>query len=137
VFQSFYLIPYATALDNVLLPGMYADRSQAELRQRAASLLERLGLADRMQFKPARLSGGQQQRVAMARALLNEPSVILADEPTGQLDSNTSQEILELFTEINASGTTIVLVTHDEATAAAAHRVIRLHDGRIAEGPES
>lgn len=133
VFQSFYLIPYATALDNVLLPGMYADRSQAELRRRAASLLERVGLGDRMRFKPTRLSGGQQQRVAMARAMLNDPDVILADEPTGQLDSQTSAEILELFTEINAAGTTIILVTHDEATAAAAQRVIRLHDGRVVE----
>ncbi|MGE4292090.1 MAG: ABC transporter ATP-binding protein [Desulfovibrio sp.] len=133
VFQSFYLIPYASALENVLLPGMYADKPQAELRARAAMLLERVGLGDRMEFKPSRLSGGQQQRVAMARALLNNPAVILADEPTGQLDSSTSAEILELFTEINASGTTIILVTHDEATAAAARRMIRLHDGRIAE----
>jgi putative ABC transport system ATP-binding protein len=134
VFQSFYLIPYASALENVLLPGMYADTPQAELRERAARLLERVGLGDRMQFKPSRLSGGQQQRVAMARALLNNPAVILADEPTGQLDSATSAEILELFTEINAAGTTIILVTHDEATAAAARRVIRLHDGRMVEG---
>ncbi|WP_022662227.1 ABC transporter ATP-binding protein [Paucidesulfovibrio longus] len=134
VFQSFYLIPYASALENVLLPGMYADTPQAELRERAARLLERVGLGDRKQFKPSRLSGGQQQRVAMARALLNNPAVILADEPTGQLDSATSAEILELFTEINAAGTTIILVTHDEATAAAARRVIRLHDGRMVEG---
>jgi putative ABC transport system ATP-binding protein len=134
VFQSFFLIPYASALENVLLPGMYADTPQAELRERAARLLERVGLGDRMQFKPSRLSGGQQQRVAMARALLNNPAVILADEPTGQLDSATSAEILELFTEINAAGTTIILVTHDEATAAAARRVIRLHDGRMVEG---
>ncbi|MGE4552833.1 MAG: ABC transporter ATP-binding protein [Desulfovibrionaceae bacterium] len=131
VFQSFHLIPYATALENVLLPGMYGDRPQSALRRRAEELLDRVGLADRMDFRPSRLSGGQQQRVAMARALLNGPDVILADEPTGQLDSTTSAEILRLFSEVNAAGTTILLVTHDETTAASAQRVIRLHDGRI------
>ncbi|MDP3426440.1 MAG: ABC transporter ATP-binding protein [Humidesulfovibrio sp.] len=131
VFQSFYLVPYATALENVLLPGMYSGLPQAELRQRALSLLDRVGLADRLHFKPANLSGGQQQRVAMARALLNDPQLILADEPTGQLDSATSQEIMRLFTQVNEAGTSIVLVTHDEAVAAKAGRVIRLADGRI------
>ncbi|MDO9084124.1 MAG: ABC transporter ATP-binding protein [Humidesulfovibrio sp.] len=131
VFQSFYLVPYATALENVLLPGMYSGRPQAELRARALSLLDRVGLSDRVHFKPANLSGGQQQRVAMARALLNEPALILADEPTGQLDSATSQEIMRLFSQVNAEGCTIVLVTHDEAVAARAGRVIRLADGRI------
>ena len=124
VFQSFYLVPYATALENVMLPGMYSDLSQAELRARGLELLGRVGLADRVNFKPANLSGGQQQRVAMARALLNRPRLILADEPTGQLDSATSAEI----------GTTIVLVTHDENVAAQAGRVIRMADGRIVEG---
>ncbi|MDD4952057.1 MAG: ABC transporter ATP-binding protein [Desulfovibrionaceae bacterium] len=131
VFQSFYLIPYATALENVMLPGMYSDRPQSEIRARAAELLERLGLADRMHFRPSRLSGGQQQRVAMARALLNDPDLILADEPTGQLDSTTSKEIIELFRTVNQTGKTILLVTHDEDVALAARRVIRLSDGRI------
>ncbi len=134
VFQSFYLVPYATALENVLLPGMYSGAPQAELRARAVALLDRVGLADRMHFKPANLSGGQQQRVAMARALLNDPQLILADEPTGQLDSATSQEIMGLFAQVNQGGTSIVLVTHDEAVAARAGRVIRLADGRLADG---
>jgi putative ABC transport system ATP-binding protein len=131
VFQSFYLVPYATALENVLLPGMYSGAPPAALRERALSLLDRVGLADRVHFKPANLSGGQQQRVAMARALLNEPELILADEPTGQLDAATSQEIMRLFTQVNEAGTSIVLVTHDEAVAARAQRIIRLADGRI------
>ncbi|MEF2144126.1 MAG: ABC transporter ATP-binding protein, partial [Desulfovibrionaceae bacterium] len=134
VFQSFYLIPYASALENVLLPGMYSGRPLPELRARAQDLLAQVGLADRMHFKPSRLSGGQQQRVAMARAMLNEPDLILADEPTGQLDSTTSEEILKLFTAMNEQGSTVILVTHDEQTAAAAKRIIRLHDGRVAEG---
>ncbi|MDR3641748.1 MAG: ABC transporter ATP-binding protein [Humidesulfovibrio sp.] len=131
VFQSFYLVPYATALENVMLPGMYSDLSQAELRARALELLKKVGLADRVNFRPANLSGGQQQRVAMARALLNQPRLILADEPTGQLDSATSAEIMRLFTQVNETGTTIVLVTHDEAVAAKARRVIRIADGRL------
>ena len=131
VFQSFYLVPYATALENVMLPGMYSELTQAELRQRALSLLEQVGLADRVNFKPANLSGGQQQRVAMARALLNHPRLILADEPTGQLDSATSAEIMRLFAEVNQDGTAIVLVTHDEAVAAQAKRIIRIADGRL------
>ncbi len=133
VFQSFYLVPYATALENVMLPGLYTDRPEAELRQRARALLAQVGLADRMDFKPANLSGGQQQRVAMARALLNAPRVILADEPTGQLDSATSAEIMRLFASVNAGGTTIVLVTHDEQVAARAQRIIRIVDGRIVD----
>ncbi|MBU1230461.1 MAG: ABC transporter ATP-binding protein [Proteobacteria bacterium] len=131
VFQSFYLVPYATALENVLLPGMYSGRPQAELRASALDLLSRVGLSDRVHFKPSNLSGGQQQRVAMARALLNGPALILADEPTGQLDSATSQEIMRLFAEVNAEGCAIVLVTHDEHVAAQAGRIIRLADGRI------
>jgi putative ABC transport system ATP-binding protein len=131
VFQSFYLVPYATALENVMLPGMYSDLSQAELHSRALELLEKVGLADRVNFRPANLSGGQQQRVAMARALLNHPRLILADEPTGQLDSTTSAEIMRLFSQVNETGTTIVLVTHDEAVAAKAKRIIHIADGRL------
>jgi len=134
VFQSFYLVPYATALENVMLPGMYSELSQHELRARGLELLGKVGLSDRVNFKPANLSGGQQQRVAMARALLNRPRLILADEPTGQLDSATSSEIMRLFTQVNQTGTSIVLVTHDEAVAAQAGRVIRMADGRIVEG---
>jgi putative ABC transport system ATP-binding protein len=131
VFQSFYLVPYATALENVMLPGMYSGLSQGELRSRGLELLDRVGLADRVNFKPANLSGGQQQRVAMARALLNRPRLILADEPTGQLDSATSADIMRLFAQVNATGTSIVLVTHDEDVAAQAGRLIRIADGRL------
>ena len=133
IFQSFYLIPYATALENVILPGLYSGKPHSELLARAELLLEQVGLADRMDFNPSRLSGGQQQRVAMARAMLNEPDIILADEPTGQLDSATSEEIIKLFHTVHDTGRTIVLVTHDKDVAQAAGRIIKLHDGMIAE----
>lgn len=131
VFQSFYLVPYISALDNVLLPGLYSSTPGRELKERARTLLERVGLADRMHFKPASLSGGQQQRVALARALLNDPPLLLADEPTGQLDSATSADILDLFQSVNASGKTVVIVTHDADTAARARRRIEFADGYI------
>ncbi|MFP5222931.1 MAG: ABC transporter ATP-binding protein [Acidobacteriota bacterium] len=132
VFQSFYLIPYATALDNVLLPGLYSAKPQAELRERAEYLLSQVGLSDRMRHKPSQLSGGQQQRVALARSMLNDPDLILADEPTGQLDSNTSSEIMNLFAQVNALGKTIIVVTHDEETASYAKRRILVLDGQVA-----
>ncbi len=133
VFQSFYLVPYATALDNVLLPGLYGTKPNRELRPRAEALLERVGLADRMHFRPSGLSGGQQQRVALARALLNNPPLLLADEPTGQLDSATSADILNLFESINATGKTVVIVTHDPQTAARARRRLEFADGRVVD----
>ncbi|GFM32955.1 ABC transporter ATP-binding protein [Desulfovibrio subterraneus] len=133
VFQSFYLIPYATALDNVMLPGLYGDTGSKALRERAESLLERVGLSDRMHFKPSSLSGGQQQRVALARALLNDPPLLLADEPTGQLDTTTGKDILDLFASINAAGKTVVIVTHDPQTAARAARRIEFADGHVVD----
>ncbi|MDR2892263.1 MAG: ABC transporter ATP-binding protein [Deltaproteobacteria bacterium] len=131
VFQNFYLIPYATALENVLLPGLYSGKSQKRARERAEFLLESVGLGDRRDFLPARLSGGQQQRVAMARALFNEPALILADEPTGQLDSGTSSDILDLLGRFNREGQTIIMVTHDSQTASRAGRRILITDGII------
>jgi putative ABC transport system ATP-binding protein len=131
VFQNFYLIAYATALENVLLPGFYSGKNQKNARKRAEFLLQKVGLGDRRDFLPARLSGGQQQRVALARALFNNPALILADEPTGQLDSSTSADILELLAKFNQQGQTIVLVTHDAQTASYAKRRILISDGRI------
>ncbi|MFK4763703.1 ABC transporter ATP-binding protein [Desulfobaculum sp. SPO524] len=132
VFQSFYLIPYASALENVILPGLYGDTSRRELTARAHELLGLVGLEDRASFRPSQLSGGQQQRVALARALINGPAVIFADEPTGQLDSATSTEIMDLLSRINQQGTTVVMVTHDEDTARHASTRILLADGQIA-----
>ena len=131
IFQSFYLIPYVSARENVMLPGLYSHTAGRKLKTRAEELLALVGLADRMEFKPSQLSGGQQQRVAIARALVNDPQVLLADEPTGQLDSKTSVEILELLSDINRQGRTVILVTHDQQTAAYAQRRIVLDDGRI------
>lgn len=131
VFQTFNLLPRTTALDNVALPMVYAGYKKPERNDRATEVLTQVGLADRMDHKPNQLSGGQRQRVAVARALVNRPSIILADEPTGNLDSKTSVEIMGLFNEIHANGNTVILVTHEEDIAAYAHRVIRLRDGII------
>jgi putative ABC transport system ATP-binding protein len=131
VFQTFNLMPRTTALDNVALPMVYAGFSKDERNKRATEVLTQVGLADRMDHKPNQLSGGQRQRVAVGRALVNKPSIILADEPTGNLDSKTSIEIMKLFGEIHANGNTVILVTHEEDIAAHAHRIIRLRDGII------
>lgn len=131
VFQTFNLLPRTTALDNVALPMVYAGYNKSERSERATEVLTQVGLADRMDHKPNQLSGGQRQRVAVARALVNHPSIILADEPTGNLDSKTSVEIMNLFDEIHANGNTVILVTHEEDIAEHAHRIIRLRDGII------
>jgi putative ABC transport system ATP-binding protein len=131
VFQTFNLMPRTTALDNVALPMVYAGFSKSERIERATEVLKQVGLDDRMDHKPNQLSGGQRQRVAVARALVNRPSIILADEPTGNLDSKTSVEIMNLFNEIHTNGNTVILVTHEEEIAAYAHRIIRLRDGII------
>jgi putative ABC transport system ATP-binding protein len=133
VFQTFNLLPRSTALENVALPLVYAGMRESERKQRATEVLEQVGLSDRMTHKPNELSGGQRQRVAVARALVNKPSIILADEPTGNLDSKTSQEIMKLFGDIHKAGNTVILVTHEEDIAAHAHRVIRMLDGEIAQ----
>jgi len=131
VFQTFNLMPRTTALDNVALPMVYTGYSKDDRNKRATEVLTQVGLADRMDHKPNQLSGGQRQRVAVARALVNKPSIILADEPTGNLDSKTSIEIMNLFNEIHANGNTVILVTHEEDIAAHAHRIIRVKDGII------
>ncbi|HEV8509415.1 MAG TPA: ABC transporter ATP-binding protein [Gemmatimonadales bacterium] len=132
VFQTFNLLPRADALHNVELPLIYAGLSARIRRQRAAHALERVGLGDRMDHKPNELSGGQRQRVAIARALVNEPSILLADEPTGNLDSTTSTEIMAVFSELHRQGQTVVMVTHEQDIAAHAARVITLRDGVVA-----
>lgn len=131
VFQTFNLLPRTTALDNVALPMVYAGVSKTERNKRATDVLENVGLSDRMDHKPNQLSGGQRQRVAIGRALVNKPSIILADEPTGNLDSKTSLEILHLFEDIHKAGNTVIMVTHEEDVAARAKRTIRLIDGMI------
>ena len=133
VFQSFNLIPRTSALRNVELPMAYQGVSRAERRRRAAEALTAVGLAERMEHQPHELSGGQQQRVAIARALVTEPAMVLADEPTGALDTASTHEILELLHELNRKGTTVVVITHEEEVARAARRVIRLRDGEIIE----
>jgi putative ABC transport system ATP-binding protein len=131
VFQTFNLLPRTTALDNVALPMVYAGFSKKDRTIRAQEVLTNVGLADRMDHRPNQLSGGQRQRVAVGRALVNKPSIILADEPTGNLDSKTGIEILQLFDEIHKAGNTVIVVTHEEEVAERAHRVIRLRDGEI------
>ena len=132
VFQTFNLLPRISSLQNVELPLIYGGVSLESRRDRASLVLEQVGLDDRMNHKPNELSGGQRQRVAVARALANEPSIILADEPTGNLDSKTGEEIMVLFNQIHDAGNTIILVTHEEYIAENANRIIRLHDGLIA-----
>ncbi len=131
VFQTFNLLPRLTALENVMLPLVYAGFQKSERKAKAIDVLEKVGLADRMEHKPNELSGGQRQRVAVARAMVNTPSIILADEPTGNLDSKVSNEIMDLFKLIHSAGNTIILVTHEEDIANNAHRIIKLKDGLI------
>ncbi|MTG98135.1 MULTISPECIES: ABC transporter ATP-binding protein [Myroides] len=131
VFQTFNLLPRTTSLDNVALPMVYAGKSKEERYERAKEVLGQVGLGDRMDHHSNQLSGGQRQRVAVARALVNHPAIILADEPTGNLDTKTSIEIMNLFDEIHSKGNTVILVTHEEDIAAHAHRIIRLRDGLI------
>lgn len=131
VFQTFNLLPKLTALENVMLPMLYAGKPKAEREAIAKKVISHVGLENRMNHKPNELSGGQRQRVAVARALVNNPSIILADEPTGNLDSKTSSEIMSLFAEIHQNGNTIILVTHEEDIARNAQRIIRMKDGTI------
>ena len=136
VFQSFHLLPRESALENVALPLIYAGVKKADRDKRAAAALERVGLADRVDFKPTQLSGGQKQRVAIARAMVNNPKILLADEPTGALDSKSGKQIMELFERLNEEGVTIVMITHDAKIASYAKRVIRIIDGEIEEAAE-
>ncbi len=134
VFQSFHLLPRQSALENVALPLSYAGVKKRERRERAARALERVGLGDRLNFKPTQLSGGQKQRVAIARAMVNNPKLLLADEPTGALDSKSGKQIMELFAALHREGVTIVMITHDKAIASHAKRVVQIIDGEITEG---
>jgi putative ABC transport system ATP-binding protein len=131
VFQTFNLLPRYTALENIILPLIYAGKSKTERSERALKVVEEVGLTDRMNHKPNELSGGQRQRVAIARAMVNDPAIILADEPTGNLDSKTSEDIMALFDEIHRRGNTMILVTHEEDIARHARRIIRLKDGLV------
>lgn len=134
VFQSFHLMPRESAAENVALPLSYAGVKKKERRERAIKALERVGLGDRVDFKPTQLSGGQKQRVAIARAMVNNPKILLADEPTGALDSKSGEQIMELFKKLNEEGVTVVMITHDAKIAANAKRTIRIIDGEIYEG---
>jgi putative ABC transport system ATP-binding protein len=131
IFQTFNLLAKYTALDNVALPLIYAGKDKTERTERATAVLEKVGLGDRMHHKPNELSGGQRQRVAIARALVNNPAILLADEPTGNLDSTTTLEILDLFDELHRAGNTIIMVTHEEEVGARAEKIIRMKDGKI------
>jgi putative ABC transport system ATP-binding protein len=137
VFQSFNLLPYATARENVALPLLFGGKTEKARRERSEELLERVGLKDRMDHKPTELSGGQMQRVAIARALAMNPAIILADEPTGNLDSTSGRAIADLFSELHAQGQTIVMITHDPTLAKIASRVIRIADGAIVDDSET
>lgn len=136
VFQSFHLMPRETALENVALPLSYTGTKKAERVERATKALERVGLGDRLDFRPTQLSGGQKQRVAIARAMVNNPKILLADEPTGALDSKSGEQIMELFSKLNEEGVTVVMITHDANVAARAKRIVRIIDGEIYEGKE-
>ena len=131
VFQQFHLLPQLSALDNVILPMVYAGVPAAERRQRAQAALERVGLGQRLNNKPNQLSGGQQQRVAIARAIINQPALLLADEPTGALDSQTTAEVLDIFDALHRGGMTVVMVTHEDDVAARAEKIVHFRDGRI------
>ncbi|MCX6281387.1 MAG: ABC transporter ATP-binding protein [Bacteroidetes bacterium] len=137
VFQTFNLLPRSTALENVMLPLIYAGYGKAKRIERASDVIEEVKLTDRMTHKPNELSGGQRQRVAIARALVNDPAIILADEPTGNLDSKTSIEILGLLEQIHKKGNTVIIVTHEEDIALHTHRIIRLHDGNISSDQQN
>jgi putative ABC transport system ATP-binding protein len=131
VFQQFHLLPQLSALDNVMLPMVYAGVPAAEREQRAQAALERVGLGERLTNKPNQLSGGQQQRVAIARAIINQPALLLADEPTGALDSHTTAEVLDIFDALHRGGMTVVMVTHEDDVAARAEKIVRFRDGHI------
>lgn len=133
VFQQFFLLPYLNAIENVLIPIVYSTKQLKHPREKARQLLAKFGLAERMHNKPSQLSGGEQQRVAIARALINDPDLILADEPTGALDSKTGNEIMELFCLLNEEGKTVIVVTHDPKLASFGNRLIRIEDGSISQ----
>lgn len=135
VFQNFQLLPRLSALDNVALPLIYAGVKKKERRKRAKLALERVGLGDRLNFVPNQLSGGQKQRVAIARAMVNNPKILLADEPTGALDSKSSHQVMELFAELNKEGVTVIMITHDANVAQCAKRIVDIFDGEISERP--
>ena len=135
VFQTFQLLPKETAIENVALPLIYAKVARKERMRRAEAALTKVGLSDRLHFQPNQLSGGQKQRVAIARAMVNNPKILLADEPTGALDSKSSKQVLELFEQLNAEGVTVIMITHDSGVAQHAKRIVDIFDGEISERP--